>query len=164
MSTAVSFLLVSSIITKETMDSAHCSVKLPDPLTFTYKLLPYTSLHADVYFPMNEASKPPSPIILFIHGGAWISGSRKEISPAYFYEFLQRNFVVVSIDYRLLPESDFVTGQLEDIRDVESWLRSTLPEIMLAEYQRRINGDKIVILGVSAGAHLALLTASTRFD
>jgi acetyl esterase/lipase len=132
--------------------------QLLSPLTHTYKALPNGSLNADIYLPSSRLSNPPSPILLFIHGGSWISGSRKDFPPAYFHEFLARNFVVVSIDYRLLPESSFLGDQLQDIEDVEPWIRGELPEIMNREGKGKLDGERVVVLGLSAGAHLALLT------
>lgn len=66
--------------------------------------------------------------------------------------------MVVSADYRLLPESDFLTGQLEDIRDLEDWLRRMLPGLVMQSADIRVDSEAIVVLGASAGAHLALLT------
>jgi acetyl esterase/lipase len=60
------------------------------------------------------------------------------------------------MDYRLLPETSF-SGQLEDIRDVECWLRTKL-SFEIKDEGFEVNTDKIVIVGASAGAHLALLT------
>lgn len=62
------------------------------------------------------------------------------------------------MDYRLLPETS-IEGQMEDIRDVEGWLRKNLAR-EVKEYFSRVQNDKIVVVGASAGAHLALLTAS----
>ena len=131
---------------------------LPQPLTFIYKSLPNISLKADIYISEPSEHTPPSPILLYLHSGGWIFGSRKEFSQAYFQEFLRRGFVIVSADYRLLPESDFLTGQLEDIRDIEVWLREDLPQLIRDLHQTKLDPKKIVVLGASAGAHLALLT------
>lgn len=130
---------------------------LTSPITLTYKSLPHGPLQADIYLPTPQASLPPSPILLFLHGGAWISGSRKDIPASTFHAFLTRNFTIVSIDYQFLPESSF-TDQQGDIKDVERWLRDSLPQVLEQGFHRVVDGEKIVVLGVSAGAHLALLT------
>jgi len=134
---------------------------IPEPITFTYKKLPRNSIQADVYLPDTLPAASLSPILLFIHGGSWIYGSRHGFSAAYFREFLRKNYVVVSIDYRLLPESKFLDDQLEDIRDVEAWLRDVLPAELSHAKGLDVDAESIVILGVSAGAHLALLTVTT---
>jgi acetyl esterase/lipase len=62
------------------------------------------------------------------------------------------------MDYRLLPETS-LEGQMEDIQDVEGWLRKNLAREVRG-YFSRIQNDKIIVVGASAGAHLALLTVS----
>jgi pimeloyl-ACP methyl ester carboxylesterase len=151
--------------TKVVMSLIPPIIHLPSPLTLTYKTLPHTALQADIYL-RNFQESHSSPVLLFLHGGSWISGSRKDIPRATFHAFLTRSFTIVSIDYRLLPESSF-DEQLADIQDAENWLRYMLPQILDHEYQRVVNGEKIAVLGVSAGGHLALLTVrfhSTPYD
>jgi acetyl esterase/lipase len=133
------------------------TTELPQPLTFAYKTLPWTSLHADVYVPTKLQPVQRVPVVLFLHGGGWITGSRDQIPAIYLHEFLSRGFLFISIDYRLLPESDFLTEQLEDVRDVETWLREILPIELKQILEISLDVDKIVSLGVSAGAHLSLL-------
>lgn len=101
----------------------------PPPLacekTYVYKQVRNTLIELDVHLP-KEAVDPSrdTPVLVFIHGGGWIGGHRTEYCRPLFEEFLSRGFVVVSVDYRLLPESEFIHGQLEDIRDVETWIRT----------------------------------------
>jgi hypothetical protein len=64
------------------------------------------------------------------------------ISKTVFYK------TVCSMAYRLLPETIF-REQLEDVRDIEPWLRNKLQDA---------DGRKIVVAGTSAGALLAMLT------
>jgi acetyl esterase/lipase len=66
------------------------------------------------------------------------------------------------MDYRLLPESTF-NEQLEDVKDVESWVRGKLSS-ELEETGLKADIDKIVVVGASAGAHLALLIVSCPRD
>lgn len=64
--------------------------------------------------------------------------------------------MVASMDYRLIPESSHLE-QLEDVADVEAWLREDLPAVLGDSMERE---RKIVVVGASAGAQLALLTVS----
>lgn len=128
------------------------------PLTLTYKTLPRVSLDADVYLPTTSSSSSPLPILLYLHGGGWICGARSDLSVVYFHELLKRDFVVVTADYRLLPETDFLTGQLDDLCDLEIWLRDVLPGELKKSHNIDVDGDSIALLGASAGALLALLT------
>jgi acetyl esterase/lipase len=139
--------------------------------TFTYKVVGDIKIEIDVFEPTsrttttfsegNDACKEQDIcVLLFIHGGAWIGGSRHGHSRLLLSEFLQRGYHVASADYRLLPESKFVDEQLEDIRDIEPWLRYTLPGILGSKGEI----SEISVAGVSAGALLALLTVSSLFN
>lgn len=140
---------------------------LPVSKTFTYKQVDSISIQADVYLPKLEPDGANQqsiyPVLLFIHGGAWISGHRQDYCRPLFEEFLTQGFIVVSTDYRLLPESSFLHGQLEDIRDVGDWIRQDLPGRLEQEAGVRVQLGKIVVAGGSAGALLALLTVSISY-
>ena len=104
-------------------------------------------------------------MLLFIHGGGWISGTRREFCRPLFSEFLRRGFVVATIDYRLLPESDFRTGQLEDIRDSEHWLKVTLPTVLQEKYPGlQVDTSSVIVCGASAGSHLATFTVRSALS
>lgn len=131
----------------------------PPPLpifkTCTYKTIGKVTIPIDVYLPA-EADVARPPLMLFIHGGGWTGGNRTDYSRPLFHDFLSLGFIVTSMDYRLLPETA-IEGQLEDIRDVEHWLRNRLALEVKMSYAG-IQDDRIVVVGASAGAHLALLT------
>ncbi|MHB9134623.1 MAG: alpha/beta hydrolase, partial [Armatimonadota bacterium] len=117
------------------------------PATITYKVADGCPIHADVY---GVASGARRPAVVTIHGGAFITGSRKIISPAVLQRCLDAGFAVVSIDYRLAPETklpDIIT----DIEDAFRWLHTHAA--MLG-----IDPDRLGVLGYSAGAYLALMT------
>ena len=104
----------------------------------------------------------PHPVMLFIHGGAWLGSNRSDYCRPLFHQFLELGFVVTSMDYRLRPETS-LEGQLDDVRDVEGWLRGKggLGEVLTGMGKGvEVNAEKIVVVGASAGAHLALLTVS----
>lgn len=130
---------------------------LPVSKTCVYKIFNGISIPIDIYLPTSSA-KFPLLISLYIHGGSWTGCDRSDYSPALFRDFLELGFIVASTDYRLLPETSF-TGQHEDIRDAELWLRTTLP-FVLKEEGVVVDADRMVVIGASAGAHLALLTVS----
>ena len=94
--------------------------------------------------------------MLFIHGAGWTGGNRSDYCRPLFQHFLSLGFIVASMDFRLLPETPFA-GQMEDVRDVEVWLRHILPSQLHREGVD-LTVDNIVVVGASAGAHLALLT------
>lgn len=132
---------------------------LPLFRTCIWKIVGQVAILLDIYLPSkNDGSRRP--IMLYIHGGGWIASNRQDYSRPLFHQFLSLGFVVVSMDYRLLPETTF-DGQLEDIRDIQSWLKNSLPS-ELEESNFTVAADKIIVAGGSAGAHLALLTVISR--
>ncbi|THY59447.1 alpha/beta-hydrolase [Aureobasidium pullulans] len=141
------------------MDDDRKKPPMEPSLTYTYKQVGNKIINLDVFSPSKRygARNIPSPVMLFIHGGAWIGGNRQEFSRPVFEEFLSHEFVIISTDYRLVPESSFVNGQLEDIRDVETWIKTEMPS-KLKDHGFDVQTEQIVVVGGSAGALLALLT------
>jgi acetyl esterase/lipase len=107
-----------------------------------------TALLLDLYIP---ASDTPPPLILWIHGGAWRSGSKANPS---ILPLTEKGFAVASIDYRLSPVAKF-PAQIHDIKAAIRYLRATAD-------QHKINANKIAISGGSAGGHLAALVGVTN--
>lgn len=98
-----------------------------------------------------RASPPvPRPLIVVLHGGGFALGDAREddLMCAYVNEAFNVN--VVSIDYRLAPEHPFPAA-LEDVQCVLSYLARRTHEL-------GIDARKIILLGFSAGANLALAT------
>jgi acetyl esterase/lipase len=103
-----------------------------------------------------ESETRNSPILVCLHGGALIFGSRSEGSSGGAGQLtelcLDAGFTIVSIDYRLAPETQLPTI-LEDVRDAWHWVRETLPRT------HDVDADRIALLGRSAGGYLALWAA-----
>jgi len=87
---------------------------------------------------------------LWIHGGAPISGSRRlGANSRLLRSLLDVGFRVISIDYRLAPETK-LPGIIEDIENAWSWLRDKAITL-------RIDPDRIGVCGGSAGGYLTLM-------
>ncbi len=99
----------------------------------------------DIYSPADAKDLP---VVFWIHGGGWQAGDKSDvkIKPRV---FMEKGFVFVSTNYRLLPDVDM--GMI--IRDVARSVRWVHDHI--AEY----GGDpqRMLIMGHSAGAQLAAL-------
>jgi acetyl esterase/lipase len=99
----------------------------------------------DVYFPSHAKNLP---VVFWIHGGGWQAGDKSsvQIKPQ---SFMDKGFVFVSTNYRLLPDVDMGTI----VRDVAKSIRWVHEHI--AEY----GGDpnRLFVMGHSAGAQLAAL-------
>jgi acetyl esterase/lipase len=120
----------------------------PDPTSHVYKTVGECQIKADVYQAVPAARKPA---VMWIHGGALIMGSRKFPEPRFFPELLKRGFVIVSIDYRLAPETK-LPGIIADVQEAWRWLRREGPK------RFGIDPDRIATAGGSAGGYLTLMT------
>jgi acetyl esterase/lipase len=91
-------------------------------------------------------------VVLWLHGGALIFGSRVDITPAYLEQWLALGYVVVSVDYRLAPETTLPV-LFTDIQEAYRWVRDELAS------HARIDPRRIAVVGQSAGGYLSLLAA-----
>jgi acetyl esterase/lipase len=125
----------------------------PSKQTFTYKTVQQCAIKADVY---QGAGSAPHPVVVWIHGGALIMGSRSGIDHALLDKLLKAGYVVVSIDYRLAPETK-LPAILEDVQDACKWIREKGPELFA------IDAKRMAVMGGSAGGYLTLV-AGYRID
>ncbi len=112
----------------------------------------------DIYYP--KIKKEKYPVIVFIHGGAWISGDKREnFSPA-ILRALKEGYSVVSINYRLSGESPFPAA-IEDTKTAIRFIRKNSEKYSLDK-------ECIIVFGRSSGANLAALIGTTsgtdKFD
>lgn len=114
--------------------------------TYVYKRIGDCSVKADIYF--NDAKD--APVIVFIHGGALIWGSREDINPRQVELYREAGFSVVSIDYRLAPETA-LNSIIEDVQDAIEWICSE------GKSKFGLNSDKLAVVGSSAGGYLSLV-------
>jgi acetyl esterase/lipase len=122
----------------------------PPCTTYTYKKVGPLEIKADVYRPSGDVKRRP--VVVYMHGGSLINGKRQSIeNHPMLPGFLDAGFIVVSIDYRLAPETK-LPALVEDIEDAFRWVREKGPELFGAD------PDRIASAGGSAGGYLALLT------
>jgi acetyl esterase/lipase len=81
--------------------------------TVTYKTVGNCQIKADVYHPGLAGIHP---LAVWIHGGALIMGDRRGIDRTLLGDLIKAGYVVVSIDYRLAPETK-LAAILDDIKD-----------------------------------------------
>ena len=111
-----------------------------------YKKVDSLSLQLDIYKQKNISK--PTPLILFIHGGAWRTGKRSDYLP-YLLDYAKKGFVTATVSYRLVKQALFPAA-VQDVNCALQWIRANA-----AKYQ--IDPDRIVLLGGSAGGHLAMM-------
>jgi pimeloyl-ACP methyl ester carboxylesterase len=118
-------------------------------------------LSLDIYHYNTPNEKRP--VVIYIHGGGWQGGDKNNKLDNKLNLFNSLNYVFISINYRLSPNpadlSDanrimFPTHS-EDVADAIKWILTNI---------HIYGGDsnKLVILGHSAGAHLAALTGVSK--
>jgi acetyl esterase/lipase len=101
----------------------------------------------DIFFPERRPEKP-QPLLVWIHGGGWSGGSKKQL-PYLKLNQLSRGYVVASIDYRFSRKAIF-PAQIQDCQAAIRWLRAHA-----AKYS--IDASRLGVAGESAGGHLAAL-------
>jgi acetyl esterase/lipase len=127
---------------------ANLRAATPSPRTHTYKQVDGLGIKADVFSPVDVNG--PIPAIVFIHGGSLINGSRTSVARWRLLQpLLDAGVAVVSIDYRLAPETK-LPAIVADVEDAIRWVRKG------GAVQPAIDPRRIGICGVSAGGYLAL--------
>ncbi len=106
----------------------------------------------DIYLP-NDGSGP-FPAVLFLHGGGWAAGNKKDAQILPFIGGVERGFAVVSVGYRLVPDIRYPEN-LYDVNAALRWLHDNAESYL-------IDPDRIALCGASAGAHLAMMAAFTQ--
>ena len=112
-------------------------------------------LLADLWLPPADQARSGLGVI-YVHGGAWRLGTKDMGTRPFFRRLAGQGHVVMDIDYTLAPATD-VPGMVGDVKRALIWLKQNA-----AAYG--VNPERIVLIGGSAGGHLALLAAYTPND
>ncbi|MEY4381593.1 MAG: hypothetical protein RJA92_973 [Bacteroidota bacterium] len=99
----------------------------------------------DLYLPASSGK--PTPVIINIHGGGWNHGTKEEQGG--FTPYFKAGFAVANIEYRLTSQAT-APAAIEDTRCALIYLIKNANALHL-------DPNKIVIMGGSAGGHLALM-------
>lgn len=114
------------------------------------------TLELDVYRRRGDSDVATRPVLLFVHGGAWIIGLKAFQGIPTLRHFAALGWVCFSINYRLSPKATF-PDHIIDVKRAIAWVREHA-----AEYG--CDPGFIVVAGNSAGGHLASLAALTAND
>jgi acetyl esterase/lipase len=118
--------------------------------------VPYANLspsqRLDVYLP--DAGEGPFPVIVSLHGGAFMGGDKADLQLLPFLEGLTRGYGVVAANYRLSGEAIF-PALVHDAKAAVRWIRGHARE-------HRLDGQRIAAWGASAGGYLALMLGTSH--
>jgi acetyl esterase/lipase len=135
------------------------AVLISAPATFsqepTFANVPYVTdggerQQLDIYLPANYRETEKLPVLVWIHGGAWQHGSKKDMPGK---QFVDKGYACVSINYRLAPQSAF-PAQIEDCRSAIRWVRANATKY-------NFDPNRIGAWGASAGGHLSSLLGTS---
>ncbi len=106
----------------------------------------------DIYRPAR-IPEGGCPVLLQIHGGAWIMGSKDRQALPLMYYMASKGWICVAINYRLSPSVSFPV-HLEDCKRALCWIRREGSKYGM-------NTDFVAVTGGSAGGHLTALMGLT---
>ena len=120
---------------------------MKNPVTLCYKQINDLSLYMDLYTPDSDH---PAPVVMWIHGGAWLEGDRSSPMLAW---IVNHGFALASIDYRLSKDGPF-PNHIIDCKDALVYLKDIAR-------QYHCDPKRIAVAGDSAGGHLAALMGTS---
>jgi acetyl esterase/lipase len=112
-------------------------------------------LYADLWIP-PEAGYRSGIAVIYLHGSGWHYGDKDMRTRRFFRHLVDQGHVIIDLAYRLAPNVGLYR-MLFDIKRAISWIKMKAAELGVDE-------KKIVLMGGSAGAQLALLAAYTPND
>lgn len=132
------------------------ALSFSQPLTPTFSNVDYVGNNhrdqkMDIYVPPGLTS--PAPVIVFIHGGGWSSGSKGPENVPYFNQSYESGFICADINYRLSTDSVW-PAQIEDCKTAIRFLRANAKTY-------NIDICRFGVIGESAGGHLAAMLGTS---
>jgi acetyl esterase/lipase len=129
--------------------------------SFNYATREGGPLALDLYMARDSAdsartvSPRARPLVITIHGGSWVGGSRSDL-PELNHYLAARGYAVAALSYRLAPKNPFPAAT-DDVNAALDYLKSRAARF-------GIDSTRIVLVGRSAGGQLALQSAYTKND
>ena len=140
------FAIVKRMMAPKIFDPASVARSFAD---LNYGPLPEQTV--DVYLP--PVGDGPWPLIIYVHGGGWTLGTKRECALECIIDALNCGYAIISVNYRLAPAVKFPEF-LYDVKTAVRWARANA-----AEYG--FDPERFAIMGDSAGAHLSLMVGFT---
>jgi acetyl esterase/lipase len=112
-------------------------------------------LLADLWEPAEEIAHSGIAIV-YLYGGSWHFFDKDVFTRPLFRQLAARGHVVMDAGHRSCPETD-VFGMVGDVHRAVAWTKANAPGL-------GINPERVVVMGGSSGAHIALLAAFAPDD
>jgi acetyl esterase/lipase len=109
--------------------------------------------HLDIWRSADLPRDAGAPVLLQVHGGAWVMGEKEVQGELLLTEMARRGWVGVSINYRLSPRSRW-PDHLVDVKRAIAWVRANIAD-------QGGSPAHVAVTGGSAGGHLTALAALT---
>jgi arylformamidase len=112
-------------------------------------------LSLDIYRPVSEVHLESTgllPVVVMIHGGGWSRGDKTGATGAKAQFFPDEGFIYVSINYRLSPAVQHPV-HVDDVACALAWIHDHVEDF-------GGDPDQLIVMGHSAGAHLAALVST----
>ncbi len=115
----------------------------------------------DLYVPKSLSKTNKHTVILFIHGGAWVSGFKSDVNP-YVYEFANKGYITATVKYTLLNRTmnDRSLSIFRDLDEIDACIKAIKSALNDLEFDT--SKTNLVIGGASSGSHLAMLYSYSR--
>jgi len=131
---------------------------VPDPPVGDFAGVPYGPLASqllDLYLPERPAGTGAVPVIVYLHSGGWVTGSRANVNDAAAAQ-VARGFAVASVDYELARPGGggSFPGAVYDVKRAIRFLKANATEWGL-------DPARVIVMGASAGGHLAALVGAS---
>lgn len=107
------------------------------------------TLPLDLYVPASTGGQPV-PVVLWLHGGGWLSGDKADPPAAVFN---RADYALASVNYRLSTQGRF-PAQIQDVKAAVRFLRAHAKEYGL-------DPTRVGVCGISSGGHLAALLGTS---
>jgi len=155
--TRLTFLLGLSLFVHHASQSQPPRKANTDHIKNKWLDVPYAALSnaqkLDIYLPDDAAGKASYPVIVSIHGGAFMFGDKADGQLTPMLEGLKHGYAVVSINYRMSGEALFPKN-INDVKAAIRWIKANAS-------QYKLDANKIALWGGSAGGNLSSLAGTS---
>lgn len=105
--------------------------------------------YVDVFY--TQGTTKPQPTIVWVHGGAWVSGNKQDMDN-YLMILASKGFTTVSVNYSIAPEKQYPTPIVQ-LNEALGYLQQNADRL-------RINADSLFLAGDSAGSQIVAQMAN----